>query len=88
MSALRALSHSTLYGRWTTGASKCSAIHYVEGKTAFWTLQNMSRLRTHSLSPSLIEPLSKILKTFLETLNNSKVETSILKMIKYPIQLA
>jgi hypothetical protein len=83
VSAFRALSHSALYKRWTTRTSKCSAIRYVEGETALRTFHCMFRLRTHSFSLSLNQPLSEILKTFLEILSRYAEILTTLKTIKY-----
>jgi len=84
VSAFRALSHSALYKRWTTRTSKCSAIRYVEGETALRTFHCMFLLRIHFLSLSLNQPLSEILKTFLEMLNQFNAEIlTTLKTIKY-----
>ena len=84
MSAFRALCHSTLHRRWATRTSKCSAICYIEGETAFRTIHYMFLLRIHSMSLSLNQQSSEILKTFLEILSgfNAKILTS-LKTIKY-----
>jgi len=84
MSAFRALSHFTVYRRWTTRTSKCSAIRYVEGETAFRTIHYVFQLRTHSLLSSLTQHLSEILKTFLRMLNqfNAEILTTS-KTIKY-----
>ena len=83
VSAFRALSHSALYKRWTTRTSKCSAIRYVEGETALRTFHCMFRLRTHSFSLSPKQPLSEILKTFLEILSRYAEILTTLKTIKY-----
>ena len=84
VSALRALSHFALYKRWTTRTGKCSAIRYVEGETAPRTFHCMFRLRSHSFSLSPKQPLSEILKTFLEMLNQFNAEIlTTLKTIKY-----
>ena len=83
VSTFRALSHSALYKRWTTRTSKCSAIRYVEGETALRTFHCMFRLRIHSLSLSPNQPLSEILKTFLEMLNRYAEILTTLKTIKY-----
>ena len=84
VSAFWALSHSALYKRWTTRTGKCSAIRYVEGETALRTFHCMFRLRTHSFSLSPKQPLSEILKTFLELLNQFNAEIlTTLKTIKY-----
>ena len=84
VSAFRALSHSALYKRWTTRTSKCSAIRYIKGETALRTFHCMFRLRTHSFSLSPKQPLSEILKTFLEMLNQFNAEIlTTLKTIKY-----
>jgi hypothetical protein len=87
MSAFRTLGHLTLYRRWTTRTSKCSAIRYVEGETAFRTIHHMFQLRTHSLLFSLNQQLSEVLKTFLRMLNrfNAEILTTS-KTIKYVIQ--
>jgi hypothetical protein len=80
----RALSHSALYNRWTTRTSKCSAIHYIEGETTLRTSHHMFRLRSHFLSLSPNQPLSEILKTFLEMFNKINAEIlTTLKTIKY-----
>jgi len=85
MSAFRALSHVTLHRRWATRTGKCSAIGYVEGETAFWTMHNMFQLRTPSLLFSLTQQTSEILKTFLIVLNRFKAEIlTSSKTIKYP----
>ena len=84
VSTFRALSHSALYKRWTTRTSKCSAIRYIEGETALRTSHHMFRLRSHFLSLSPKQPLSEILKTFLEILNQFNAEIlTTLKTIKY-----
>ena len=83
VSAFRALSHSALYKRWTTRTSKCSAIRYVEGETTLRTFHCMFRLRTHSFSLSPRQPLSEILKTFLEMLSRYAEILTTLKTIKY-----
>ena len=83
VSAFWALSHSALYKRWTTRTGKCSAIRYVEGETALRTFHCMFRLRTHFLSLSPNQPLSEILKTFLEMLNRYAEILTTLKTIKY-----
>ena len=83
VSAFWALSHSALYKRWTTRTSKCSAIRYVEGETALRTFHCMFRLRTHSFSLSPRQPLSEILKTFLEMLSRYAEILTTLKTIKY-----
>lgn len=84
MSTFRALSHSTLYKRWTTRTSKRSAIRYVEDETALGAFHCMFRLRSHFLSLSPNQPLSEILKTFLETFNKFDAEIlTTLKTIKY-----
>jgi hypothetical protein len=83
VSAFWALSHSALYKRWTTRTSKCSAIRYVEGETALRTFHCMFRLRIHFLSLSLNQPLSEILKTFLEILSRYAEILTTLKTIKY-----
>ncbi len=83
VSAFRALSHSALYKRWTTRTSKCSAIRYVEGETALRTFHCMFLLRIHFLSLSLNQPLSEILKTFLEILSRYAEILTTLKTIKY-----
>ena len=83
VSTFRALSHSALYKRWTTRTSKCSAIRYVEGETALRTFHCMFRLRTHLLSLSPSQPLSEILKTFLEILSWYAEILTTLKTIKY-----
>jgi hypothetical protein len=84
VSAFRALSHSALYKRWTTRTSSCSAIRYVESETALGTFHYMFRLRTHFLSLSPNQPLSEILKTFLEMFNKFDAEIlTTLKTIKY-----
>jgi hypothetical protein len=82
-SAFWALSHSALYKRWTTRTSKCSAIRYVEGETALRTFHCMFLLRIHFLSLSLNQPLSEILKTFLEILSRYAEILTTLKTIKY-----
>jgi len=88
MSAFRALSHSTLYRRWTSRTSKCPAVCYVKGETTFRTFHNMFSFRTHSSSLSLKQPLTKILKTFLEiTRCSNAVILPILQKIKYRDQL-
>jgi len=83
VSTFWALSHSALYKRWTTRTSKCSAIRYVEGETALRTFHCMFRLRTHSFSLSPKQPLSEILKTFLEILSWYAEILTTLKTIKY-----
>jgi len=83
VSTFRALSHSALYKRWTTRTSKCSAIRYVEGETTLRTFHCMFRLRTHSFSLSPRQPLSEILKTFLEMLSRYAEILTTLKTIKY-----
>ena len=84
MSTFRALSHSALYKRWTTRTCKCSTIRYVESETALGTFYYMFRLRTHFLSLSPNQPLSEILKTFLEMFNKFDAEIlTTLKTIKY-----
>jgi hypothetical protein len=83
VSAFRALSHSALYKRWTTRTGKCSAIRYVEGETALRTFHCMFLLRIHFLSLSLNQPLSEILKTFLEILSRYAEILTTLKTIKY-----
>jgi len=84
MSAFRALSHSTLYRRWTTRTRKCSAIRYIEGETALRAIHYTFRLQTHSLSLSLNQSLSEILKTFLEMLSRFNAEIlTTLKTVKY-----
>ena len=84
MSAFRALSHFTLYGRCAARTSKCSTIGYVERETAFWTTYYMLRLCLHFISLSLYQPLREILKTFLEALRRFKAEISTnFKTIKY-----
>jgi len=83
VSAFWALSHSALYKRWTTRTSKCSAIRYVEGETALRTFHCMFLLRIHFLSLSLNQPLSEILKTFLEILSRYAEILTTLKTIKY-----
>jgi hypothetical protein len=88
MSAFRALSHFTLHRRWATRAGKCSAIGYVEGEAAFWTMHDMFQLRTPSLLFSLTQQTSEILKTFLMILNRFKAEIlTSLKTIKYPYSM-
>jgi hypothetical protein len=73
MLAFRALSHFTLHRRWTTRASKCSPIGYVEGETTFWAFYHVLGLCVHSLSLSINQSLSEILKTFLKiTVSKSK----------------
>jgi hypothetical protein len=57
-----------LHRGWASGTSKGSAIRYVEGKTALWATYYMLLVRTHVTSLSLNQPLSEILKTFLEAL--------------------
>jgi len=74
MSAFRALSHFTLYGRCAARTSKCSTIRYVKGETAFWATYYMFRLRLHFISLSLNQPLREILKTFLEMFRRFKAE--------------
>jgi hypothetical protein len=83
VSAFWALSHSALYKRWTTRTGKCSAIRYVEGETALRTFHCMFLLRTHSFSLSPKQPLSEILKTFLEILSRYAEILTTLKTIKY-----
>ena len=84
VSAFWALSHSALYKRWTPRTGKCSAIRYVEGETTLRTFHCMFRLRTHSFSLSPKQPLSEILKTFLEMVNQFNAEIlTTLKTIKY-----
>ena len=84
MSAFRALGHFTLYRRWTTRTSKCSAVGYVEGETAFWAIHYMFQLRTPSLLFFLTQQTSEILKTFLMILNRFKAEIlTTSKTIKY-----
>ena len=83
VSAFWALSHSALYKRWTTRTGKCSAIRYVEGETTLRTFHCMFRLRTHSFSLSPRQPLSEILKTFLEMLSRYAEILTTLKTIKY-----
>lgn len=84
MPTFRALSHSTLHGRWTATACECSTVRYVKGKTAFWTFNYTFRLQAHFKSLILNQSSWKILKTFL---NNSKrfyaKILTILKTIKY-----
>lgn len=83
----RAFRHSTLHGGWASRTSEGSAIRYVEGKAAFWAFNHMFRLRNHSMSLSLNEPISEILKTFLKVLRwfNAKILTN-LKTVKYTMQ--
>jgi len=84
MSAFRALSHVTLYRRWTSRTGKCSTICYVKGETTFRTFHNMFSFHTHSSSLSLKQPLTKILKTFLEiTRCSNAVILIIVQKIKY-----
>jgi hypothetical protein len=84
MSAFRAFSHLTMYRRGTTRTSKCSAIGYVEGETAFWTFHYMFQFLAHSLLFPINQQLSKILKSFLIMLNRFNAEIlTTLKTIKY-----
>jgi hypothetical protein len=84
VSAFRAFSHSALYERWTARTSKCSTIRYIEGETALRTSHYVFRLRSHFLSISPSQPLSEILKTFLEMFNKFNAEIlTTLKTIKY-----
>jgi hypothetical protein len=86
VSTFRTLSHSALHKRWTTRTSKCSTIRYVETETALGTFYYMFRLRTHFLSLSPDQPLSEILKTFLEMFNKFDAEIlTTLKTIKYSV---
>lgn len=80
MSTFRTLSHSALNRRWTARTSKCSAVRYVEGETAFWTFQYVLRLRTRCNSLSLNQAVNEILKIFLELVQLFNAE--ILTMIK------
>ena len=84
MPTFRTLGHFTLYRRWTTRTSKCSAIRYVEGETAFRASHYMFQFQIHSLLFSLNQQLNEILKTFLEMFNqfNAGILTT-LKTIKY-----
>lgn len=68
MSAFRTLCHVALHRGWTTRASKCSAIGYVESKTTFRTFHQMLRLGIHYSPLSISQPLSEILKTFLKNI--------------------
>lgn len=88
VSTFWAFRHSTLHGGWASRTSEGSAIRYVEGKAAFWAFNHTFRLRNHSMSLSLNEPISQILKTFLKILKwfNAKILTN-LKTIKYKMQV-
>ena len=86
MSTFRTLSHPALHKRWTTRTSKCSTIRYVESETTLGTFYYTFRLRTHFLSLSPNQPLSEILKTFLEMFNKFDAEIlTTLKTIKYSV---
>ena len=88
VSTFRAFRHSTLHGGWASRTSEGSAIRYVEGEAAFRAFNHMFRLRNHSMSLSLNELISEILKTFLKMLKlfDAKILMN-LKTIKYAMQV-
>jgi hypothetical protein len=68
VSAFWTFSHGALYGRGAAGASKRSAVCYVEGEAAFWAFHHAFRMRVQCFSLLLSHPLREILKMFLITL--------------------
>jgi hypothetical protein len=74
MSTFRALSHLTMYRSWATRTSKCSAVRYVEGETAFRAFHYVFQLEIRSLLFSINQQVSKVLKTFLKMLNQLNAE--------------
>jgi hypothetical protein len=69
MPALWTFRHPALHRRWTATASESSAIRYVKGETAFWTIHKALRLLAHFGSLSSSHPSIEILKVFGKGLN-------------------
>ena len=70
VATFRTLDKFALHEGWTAGTGKSSAVRYIKGKAAFWAFQYILRLRIHPIPLSLNQPLSDVLKAFLETLKS------------------